>query len=322
MLKSQLFKGDPKLAAAATSHPAHIVPGARGDHVRKIQLAINQLDNAGLDPDGIYGQKTADAVLAFKQKRGIINRSYQNEADNIVGLMTMAALDDELAASEGAEAEVPAVGMSRNGTCEVEEAGKKKESAPLKQQEPSAKVSIAIPQLVARLRIAIAAARFKLNSASPFVRSNQKLELPTGPFLANARSGVKLLIDVFSLDKHKDPRPGFDNILRVFTNMEAALNRAFETDPLVATTLFVPNVLVVQEAKAFAYTSAGGAFLKSSKIKLAGLGVPADRIHVCNGLMEEDRLFQISTLIHELAHYVSGQPLLISHERGGFPSKG
>jgi Domain of unknown function (DUF1906) len=95
-LKSQLFRGDAKLEAAAVAAPAHIVPGASGDHVRKIQIALNLVDNAGLDTDGIYGPRTADAVLAYKQKRQIINRSYESQADNIVGVMTMAALDQEV----------------------------------------------------------------------------------------------------------------------------------------------------------------------------------------------------------------------------------
>ena len=315
MLKSQLFRGDAKLEAAAASPLAHIVPGARGDHVRKIQLALNQLDNAGLDPDGIYGQATANAVLAFKQKRGIINRSYQTEADNIVGIMTMAALDDEMAASEGSQDEVPFVGMSRDGTCEVEQ-GAKKGGGALKVQPPSTLTVIAVPLLIPKVRVVIAAARFKLNLAFPFVRTGEKLTVPTGPFLAGARSGVKLLIDVFSMDKHPNPRPGFDNIQRVFSNMDVALNRSFETDPLIAPKLFVPNTIVSQEKEAFAYTSAGGAFLKSSKTKLKGLGVPANQIYVCDGLMQEDELFQISTLIHELAHFVSGQPLIISHDHG------
>jgi hypothetical protein len=39
----------------------------------------------------VYGKQTADAVLAYKKKRGIINRGYQASADNIVGKMTMAS---------------------------------------------------------------------------------------------------------------------------------------------------------------------------------------------------------------------------------------
>jgi len=76
-LQSQLFRGDPQLEAAAVSDPAHIEPGARGEHVRKIQLALIQLDGADIDPDGQYGPATAAAVLAYKQKqkRNIINRT-------------------------------------------------------------------------------------------------------------------------------------------------------------------------------------------------------------------------------------------------------
>lgn len=321
MLKSQLFRGDAKLEAAAVSHPAHITPSARGDHVRKIQLALNQLDNAGLNPDGIYGQNTANAVLAFKQKRGIINHSYQNEADNIVGIMTMAALDAALPAGEDTPGEVPFVGMSPDGECEVQQLAKNKGSGPPKTQPPGALVSIAIPLLIPKVRVVISAARFKINSADPFVRSGEKLVIPTDPFLANARKAVKLLIDVFSMDKHKDPRPGFENIRRVFANMDVALNRSFETDPLIAPLLFVPNTIEAQEKSILAYTSAGGAFIKSAKTTLKGLGIPANRIYVCNRLMNEAELIQISTLVHELAHYVSGQPLLISHDNG-VPKKG
>src|SRR5262249_41293895 len=41
---------------------------------------------------------TAAAVLAYKRKRNIVNRTYQAQADNIVGKMTMAALDREMVA--------------------------------------------------------------------------------------------------------------------------------------------------------------------------------------------------------------------------------
>lgn len=43
-----------------------------------------------------YGPSTAAAVLTYKKKRAIINRSYQNAEDNIVGKMTIASLDKEL----------------------------------------------------------------------------------------------------------------------------------------------------------------------------------------------------------------------------------
>jgi peptidoglycan hydrolase-like protein with peptidoglycan-binding domain len=95
-LRSELFRGDAKLEAAAVSDPAHIVEGATGEHVRKIQLALIQLDGAAVDLDGKFGPATARAVLAYKQKRNIINRSYQSQADNIVGKMTITSLDNEI----------------------------------------------------------------------------------------------------------------------------------------------------------------------------------------------------------------------------------
>jgi hypothetical protein len=49
-----------------------------------------------------YGRSTAAAVLAFKKKRDIVNRSYQTRADNIVGKMTIAALDKGMLALENA----------------------------------------------------------------------------------------------------------------------------------------------------------------------------------------------------------------------------
>ena len=102
-LQSQLFKGDPKLEAAAVSHPAHIAPGARGPHVSKIQQALNVILSLSLELDGIYGQGTAAAVLQYKRERNIVNTTYQTEADNIVGIMTMAALDADMLAREGGD---------------------------------------------------------------------------------------------------------------------------------------------------------------------------------------------------------------------------
>jgi hypothetical protein len=95
-LSSQLFRGDAALESAATSNPAHIKPGARGRHVEKIQTALNILDDARLTVDGAYGPATASAVLKYKTKRKIINYSYQTAPDNIVGIMTMAKLDEEM----------------------------------------------------------------------------------------------------------------------------------------------------------------------------------------------------------------------------------
>lgn len=99
-LLSQLFRNDTKLEAAAVSDPAHIAQGAKGEHVRKIQLALIKLDGAAITADGSYGPATAAAVLSYKQKRNIVNRAYQTQADNIVGKMTIDRLDKEMLAAE------------------------------------------------------------------------------------------------------------------------------------------------------------------------------------------------------------------------------
>jgi hypothetical protein len=104
-LQSQLFRGDPKLEAAATTDGAHIQVGANGAHVGKIQLALSLLDGVRLAQDGIFGQQTAAAVGAFKQKRGLLN--FQGKIDNIVGIKTMAQLDKELLGKKGGSAPKP-----------------------------------------------------------------------------------------------------------------------------------------------------------------------------------------------------------------------
>jgi peptidoglycan hydrolase-like protein with peptidoglycan-binding domain len=95
-LQSRLFSGDRLLEAAASRDADHVTLGARGEHVRKIQKALNLFGGAPIDEDGIYGRETAAAVLTYKRQRNIVNRSYQTQADDIVGKMTIASLDVEV----------------------------------------------------------------------------------------------------------------------------------------------------------------------------------------------------------------------------------
>lgn len=99
-LKSELFRGDSKLEACALNNQAHITQGARGEHVSKIQMALLRINQAFIDPAELstqgYGPSTAAAVLKYKQERNIINRSYQTQADDIVGIMTIAHLDNDM----------------------------------------------------------------------------------------------------------------------------------------------------------------------------------------------------------------------------------
>jgi len=103
-LISRLFGNDFALQKCLVEDAAHVVPGAIGEHVAKIQTAVSRLDGYRIGPEETvkyhYGASTAAAVLAFKTRRRIINFSYQTQPDNIVGKMTIAILDKELAALE------------------------------------------------------------------------------------------------------------------------------------------------------------------------------------------------------------------------------
>jgi hypothetical protein len=99
-LISRFFRDDKQLASCLVNDAAHVIPGARGEHVGKIQVALAVLDGANIDSADLdtktYGAATAAAVLSYKTKRRIINHSYQQQADNIVGKMTIARLDREM----------------------------------------------------------------------------------------------------------------------------------------------------------------------------------------------------------------------------------
>src|SRR4051812_6591301 len=104
-LRSKLFSSSAALQACLDSDAAHVVPGAKGDHVARIQMALVRLGlldaddaQAGL---GNYGPRTAAAVLKYKTIFGIVNFSYQPGADDIVGRMTIASLDRAIFELEG-----------------------------------------------------------------------------------------------------------------------------------------------------------------------------------------------------------------------------
>jgi hypothetical protein len=103
-LRSFLFAGDARLEACLVDNAAHLTRGAQGEHVRLVQVALGHLDGAVIAAAelkrGHYDFSTSGAVLAFKAKRGIVNRAYQKSADDIVGKMTIAALDAEMLASQ------------------------------------------------------------------------------------------------------------------------------------------------------------------------------------------------------------------------------
>ena len=103
-LKSSLFLQDPRHSACQTNNAAHYTKGQSGTHIADVQAVLNLLDDLFIAADErsaqFYGPSTAAAVLAFKKKRKIINTSYQKTEDDIVGIMTITALDNELAVFE------------------------------------------------------------------------------------------------------------------------------------------------------------------------------------------------------------------------------
>ena len=99
-LQSRLFRDDQRLQRCLIDHSAHVTPGSVGDYVTKIQAALVLADDLTIARPEIekktYGPSTTEAVLTFKQRRNIINLSYENKVDDIVGKMTIAALDKEM----------------------------------------------------------------------------------------------------------------------------------------------------------------------------------------------------------------------------------
>ena len=99
-LWSRLFRGNAALEACLVQDSAHVTPSTVGEHVQLIQRALIYLGYKTIAGSeyryGTYGRTTAAAVLRFKQQRRIINYSYQNQADNIVGKMTIRRLDKEM----------------------------------------------------------------------------------------------------------------------------------------------------------------------------------------------------------------------------------
>ncbi len=104
-LSSKLFVQPTRLVRlenCLTDDAWHIARGQRGEHVLRIQSALNQLsagpgrENFNLKQDGVYGPLTADAVQAYKSapSRRILGPG-QKTPDKIVGKRTIESLDDE-----------------------------------------------------------------------------------------------------------------------------------------------------------------------------------------------------------------------------------
>ncbi len=267
-LQSQSFRNDPKLEAAAVSDAAHIMPGAVGGHVAKIQRALILLDKAAIDPAELpgagYGPSTAAAVLAFKQARNIINRSYQSQADNIVGRMTVAALDREMFQTE---AELDAI----------------------KQKAAIAKAYATIPEALGRIRTA----RARLFALKPGYL------WPT-PLFPSGRER-RIAEWNFKLHKAADPVTQIDRVLAVYDRMEQTLFMASRARTSFG--LFLPSKGDPKSPGVPAYTTAGGYYYGIGDRDSSGEYRKA--IYITPEYANKVRAAEI--LIHELAHYCGGK---------------
>jgi hypothetical protein len=108
LLKCKLFTESPRdesdrLERCAVNDADHVTPGTKGGHVKRIQIALNQLSMVFLAIDGDYGPKTASAVRAFKEAQTPpLRQRYQSIADQIVGIGTIKALDEQMVKLEKA----------------------------------------------------------------------------------------------------------------------------------------------------------------------------------------------------------------------------
>jgi len=98
-LISAQFRNNARLQSALLNDSSHVTLGSTGEHVRLIQQVLVRLGERGIAgreyANALYGPTTAAAVLRFKTQRQIINVSYQHTPDDIVGKLTISALDSE-----------------------------------------------------------------------------------------------------------------------------------------------------------------------------------------------------------------------------------
>jgi hypothetical protein len=103
-VECKLFTSDAgvrnRLNRALESDPDHIVPGDKGDHVAKIQIALSLLGKVSIDDSEIkekrYGKTTATAVKDFKARCSPPLLNYQNALDDITGKKTTRELDRQM----------------------------------------------------------------------------------------------------------------------------------------------------------------------------------------------------------------------------------
>jgi len=312
-LHSKLFHGDPKLEACLIHDSAHVTQGAIGKHVAKIQFALATLDNLGIaQPDlstETYGASTADAVLAYKTKRQIINRSYQTRPDSIVGKMTIAALDKEMFSREHQPSLCERCLMNRQGG-EIE-------PAVLTTGAGHASLNFALPAVQAG----------QLQVGQPVTPSALALtSVPLALFWTNlgAISEIETLkVLKFVSDLEKDPKLAFPSVFDAInthfhldrdpTHLRRNLRRLRQVFGLIRT--------VLNQAPKF--FRSGPNLPKSifADAPMGGFqfpGTPSNHITFRQGFLNCGPNCRAAMIVHECAHFVGGLSV-INHFATEFP---
>jgi hypothetical protein len=230
---SRIFKGDPVFEACLVRDTAHITPGAVGNHVSKIHTALFRLDSLDVGEKErkhrVYGPLTVKAVLKYKgnKKRMIINRSYENHVDPIVGKMTIASLDQEMFQWENNPEDVRKRPEIRRAYATLPEA----------------------MNLVRSARVRLFAVRGYYSSPRPL------------PFFQWER---KVAEWNWKVQRAADPVAHIDRILGVYDRMNETLFMA--SRPGNAFQLFLPSNGYPGEPGDPAYTTAGGYYCGTNEI--------------------------------------------------------
>jgi hypothetical protein len=294
-IRASCFDPGAEPAAGASVISASVGLGGvnRANDVRVVQQALNEVSvadggpNPTLDVDGLIGPLTIAAIAQYQRHK--LGWSDSRVDPHGPTLRTL-----------NAERQEPRPDISTHsktsGHATVSSKGAKSSLLPNPYIVPL------IESLLPDIRTCIRAANFHLSIVRQYVTTH-KQQLPKGPFLEHVKFSLRLLNTVFSFFTFPNPLPVYERLHTAYRNMDAALNRSFETPELIAKKLFVPNTKPHMENEALAYTTAGGAFA-GPKDKNT-LGLPQNLIFICSSLGSQNRNEQIMTAIHELAHYVS-----------------
>jgi hypothetical protein len=273
---------------------AHVTLGASGDHVVKIQIALLTLEEVSINPAELsgrrYGSSTADAVLSYKQKRNIINFSYQTQADNIVGKMTISSMDREML-----EQEVP---DDTGAGCFLDDSLISGGATGAGERKGHALLGFAIsasftPVTSAGLTPSDRAKGLKGDAATWAAAATNKLGLvagllaspdPSDPDFVKRTTAWHGLETHFHISTHANPAGLVADLSKFYGFIEITISRA--------DTLFVDDLANTTD---FAYAFRGGFHTDPAKAQ--------GQLHFCPEYLKLGKLMATAVIVHESSHY-------------------